>query len=356
MGHPRSALGICALVAACSASMPPPAVAPAPTAHAPGTPAPTAHAAGVEAAPPPAPDAAPPPAAAPDAPVAMRAVRQARFTVRVPERAAEISPGRWDFGAEAGGAPYGVGISAAPFRSSTDDFIRQEFGRTSLTELVLRNLTDQPGAPGWRAWDVTVPGARTTVALYARFLTAGPRTAFAICVHATERPSQQALCRRALDSLRTGADAARVTRDPASTTFAENEVAVDLPSHWRRIPGANAQFGAGASAPAAEQDIAVFLGANEDTNDLNVVMEGSLAASRARPRTTVEVRTRQTRRVGAESEGVLVLTTTEQSLAQRVLGRATTRDGWAWAVICITPEDRSPATCQNSVASFETRP
>lgn len=341
MRRSPSALVISSFVAACSASIPPPAVAPPP---APAVTTPEARAAEPPAT---------PVTAAPAS--ATRTIRQPRFTLRVPEGAPEVSPGRWDFGATAGGPPFGVGVSSAPFRGTPDEFVRQEFGRNALTDLVTANLRDQAGVQGWRAWDVTVPGSRTTGALYARFLTHGARTAFAICVHNTRRPAQETLCRRALDTLRTGRAAARNTIERGYTTFAENEVALDLPSTWRRLPGESAQFNAGATATEAEQDITVFMGTNEQSNDLQAVMEGSLAASRARPNTTVEVRERRTRRVDGETEGYFALTSTEQVLAQRVIGRATAREGWAWAVICITPEDRPTATCEESVASFESR-
>jgi hypothetical protein len=339
MRRSPSALVITSFVAACSASIPPPAVAPPP---APAVTAPEARAAEPPAT---------PVTAAPAA--AMRTVRQPRFTLRVPEGAPEVSPGRWDFGADPGGPPHGVGVSSAPFRGTADDFVRQEFGRNALTDRVTADLHDQAGAQGWRAWDVTVPGSRTTGALHARFLTHGARTAFAICVHNTRRPAQEVFCRRALDTLRTGRASARSTTEPGYATFAENEVALDLPSTWRRLAGESAQFNAGATATEGEQDITVFMGTNEQSNNLSAVMEGSLAASRARPNTTVEVRERRTRRVNGETEGSFALTSTEQVLSQRVIGRASARDGWAWAVICITPENRPTGTCATSVASFE---
>jgi hypothetical protein len=43
------------------------------------------------------------------------------------------------------------------------------------------------------------------------------------------------------------------------------------------------------------------------------------------------------------------------SAARRAAPLTTAREGWAWAVICITPEDRPTATCEESVASFESR-
>lgn len=339
MNRPQSALVLASFVTACAASVPPPSAVTAPP------PSATATAPEVRA-----PEATTPPTA-PAGP--MRTVRQARFSLSIPDDAPEISPGRWDFGATEAGSPFGVGVSAAPFRGTADEFVRQEFGRNTLTDLVTADLHDQPDAQGWRTWDVTVPGSRTTGALYARFLTHGARTAFAICVHNTRRPAQEGICRRALDSLRTGRAAARSTRERGYATFAENEVALDLPATWRRLPGASAQFNAGASSPEAEEDITVFMGTNEQSNDLNAVMDGSLAASRARPHTTVEVRERRTRRVDGETEGFFALTSTEQVHAQRVTGRATARDGWAWAVICITPEGRPTTTCEASVASFE---
>lgn len=347
MRRSPSALVITSFVAACSASIPPPAAVPLPAAV--PSPAAAATAPEARAEEPPATPLASAPAAA------MRTVRQPRFTLRVPEGAPELSPGRWDFGADPGGPPHGVGVSSAPFRGTADEFVRQEFGRNALTDRVTANLHDQAGAQGWREWDVTVPDSRTTGALYARFLTHGARTAFALCVHNTRRPAQEVFCRRTLDTLRTGRASARNTTEPGYATFAENEVALDLPSTWRRLEGESAQFNAGANATEGEQDITVFMGTNELSNNLHAVMESSLAASRARPNTTVEVRERRTRRVNGETEGYFALTSTEQHLSQRVIGRASARDGWAWAVICITPENRPTATCEASVASFETR-
>lgn len=169
------------------------------------------------------------------------------------------------------------------------------------------------------------------------------------------RASRTPCCRRALDTLRTGRASARSTTERGYATFAENEVALDLPSTWRRLEGESAQFNAGATATEGERDITVFMGTNEESNNLGAVMESSIAASRARPNTTVEVRERRTRRVNGETEGFFALTSTERVLSQRVIGRATAGDGWAWAVICITPENRPTATCDASVASFESR-
>ena len=189
-----------------------------------------------------------------------------------------------------------------------------------------------------------------------RFMTDRTRTVFALCVRDERNAEQESLCTRVLASLRVGRAAEQSTTAPTLTTVSEDDAAVDVPSTWRRRSGAGIQYSPSEQSSPAERDMAVFLGINTHTTDVNEVIDGSIAGARAQANTTIDVRERRVRRVGAGSEATLILRSVTQTQGHRVIGRAFSRNGWAWAVICLTPEGTPTTTCEQSVASFQAIP
>lgn len=295
----------------------------------------------------------PPPA---QVPPGMQWARGERYSLVVPTEAREISPARWEIAAESGPTPFNIGVSTAPFVGSADEYIHHELGNTSLMTRIAAGLADQPDAPGWRAWSVTNPGERTIVLMRARYVTDRARTVFALCVREERNAAQEALCTRTLASLRVGRAAEQSTTDPTLTTVSEDEAAVDVPSTWRRQSGNNIQYAPSAQSSPSERDMAVFLGINTNTANVNEVIDGSITGAQAQANTTVDVRERRVRRVGAGSEGALSLRSITQTPGYQVIGRAFSRSGWAWAVICLSPEGAPPTACTQSVASFRAIP
>ena len=289
-------------------------------------------------------------------PPGMQWARRDRYALLTPTEAREISPARWVTTAESAAPHVDIGVSAAPFVGSADEFVHHELGNTSLMTRVAAGLADQPDAPGWRAWSVTNPGEQTTMRMRTRFMTDRTRTVFALCVRDERNAEQESLCTRVLASLRVGRAAEQSTTAPTLTTVSEDDAAVDVPSTWRRRSGAGIQYSPSEQSSPAERDMAVFLGINTHTTDVNEVIDGSIAGARAQANTTIDVRERRVRRVGAGSEATLILRSVTQTQGHRVIGRAFSRNGWAWAVICLTPEGTPTTTCEQSVASFQAIP
>jgi hypothetical protein len=286
----------------------------------------------------------------------MQWARAERYAMQVPNAARELAPARWEIPAAQGESPFSIGVSAAPFTGTADDYVRSELGNTSLTERVAPALSDQPGAPGWRAWSVLAPGEQAVVIIRARFLTERARTVFALCVHEERRPAQAELCQQVLSTLRVGRAAEQATTTPTLTTISENDAAIDVPATWRRQSGDEINITPSAQSPDTERDMAVFLGFNANTVNLNDVIDGSVAGARAQARTVVDVRERRVRRVAGGSEGALTMRSTTQTVGHHVLGRAHAEGGWAWAVICLAPEGTPTDLCMQSVASFSAFP
>lgn len=286
----------------------------------------------------------------------MQWARAARYALQVPAAAQPLGSARWRIPSTGSESVFNIGVSAAPFSGTADDFVRSELGNTSLTALVAAALVDQPGAPGWRAWSVLAPGAESVVISRVRFLADGARTVFALCAHEERRPAQAELCQQVLSTLRVGRRAERSTAEPTLTTISENDAAVDVPSTWRRQSGEAINITPSAQSPDSERDMVVYLGFNTNTTNLNDVIDGSIAGARTQARTVVDVRERRVRQGAAGAEGALTMRSTTQSLGHHVLGRAHVEGGWAWAVICLAPEGASTDLCAQSVASFEAVP
>ncbi len=330
------------LLAACGGSAAPPAAsAPVPQA-----------AAGSEVASSPA----TPTEAPPNVPPGTQWARGERFSLVLPVQARELAQGRWEIAGENGETTFNLGISTGPFSGSADDYLRGELGNTSLAPLVFGRLGDLPDAPGWRAWSVVSPSEQTQAFMRARYLTDRNRTVFGLCVREERNAAQDAICSRILATLRFGAAAERSTTDATLTTISENDAAIDVPATWRRQAGDDIQIMPSAQSPDAERDMVVFLGVSPDTTNMNQVIDASIAGVRGQANTTVDVRERRVRRVGAGSEGVLTLRSTTQSVGQRISGRAYARGGWAWTVICVSPESAPAAQCEQSLASFRAIP
>lgn len=336
MTPPRCAL-LCLLSAAC-ATTPRPAAAPlaaqplAPTAVA----------------------AAPSPAEPQAAPAGMQWARNPRFTLLVPDEAEEVSAGHWRVGPSDSAGPYSLGVTVMPFSRDVDAFLREQLGNPALAARVLDGATEAPrGGRAWRRWHVEIPGGESTLMTRARYLVSGNRTVFAICARLDQSPAQEAVCDQILGSMRAGPRAAESTDDPALTTIAVDDGAIDVPSTWRRLPGPMGAIVPTDRAPAEHAEMAAFLAQNPNTSDLNMVIEGTIDGARGQANTTVDVRERRVGGRGARAEGTLRYRSTTTRDARAAVGRALVHAGNGSMVLCTAPAGPAAEACERSVESFE---